>query len=154
MQENVYNTRIFIIGGIMVLIVLIYIGKLFTLQVAENEYKTSASSNVLRYVTQYPVRGLMYDRNNELMVYNEAAYDIMVIPKQLNAFDTAELCEILDIEKSYAVDRLKKAKTYSHYKPSIFLKQVSARRYAILQEKMYECAVFFVQTRTLRKYPD
>ncbi len=154
MQENVYNTRILIIGGIMMLIVLIYIGKLFTLQVAENEYKTSASSNVLRYVTQYPVRGLMYDRNNKLMVYNEAAYDIMVIPKQLNAFDTTELCDILDIEKSYAIERLNKAKEYSRYKPSIFLKQVSARRYAILQEKMYEFAGFFVQTRTLRKYPD
>jgi penicillin-binding protein 2 len=154
MQENVFNTRIFIIGGIIVLIVLIYIVKLFSLQVVENEYKSSASSNVLRYVTQYPVRGLMHDRNNKLMVYNEASYDIMVIPKQLNAFDTSELCEILDIEKSFLIERLQKAKRYSYYKPSIFLKQVSAKRYAVLQEKMYEFAGFFTQTRTLRKYPD
>src|SRR6056297_869405 len=153
MSNTLKNTRTFVIIGIMVLIVIIYIGKLFSLQVVDNQYKTSASSNVLRYVTQYPVRGLIYDRDKELMVYNEAAYDLMVIPRQLEEFDTTELCDILDISKEFAAERLNKAKAYSVYKPSIFLKQVSAKTYAELQEKMYKFPGFFTQTRTLREYP-
>ncbi len=154
MPNALNNTRSFIIIGIIILIVLTYILKLFSLQVVDNQYKTTASSNVLRYVTQYPVRGLIYDRNKELMVYNEAAYDLMVIPRQLTQFDTTELCEILDVSKDFVIDQLNKAKTYSVYKPSIFLKQVSAKTYAKLQEKMYKYPGFFTQTRTLRKYPN
>lgn len=154
MQNNEYNIRVFLIAGIFILIIIVYIIKLFSIQVVDNQYKTSASSNVLRYVTQYPVRGLIYDRNQKLMVYNEAAYDLMVIPKQLDAFDTTELCSILNIDKNFAREKLAKAKRYSRYKPSVFLKQVSAKTYAILQEKMFKYSGFFTQTRTLRKYPD
>lgn len=154
MPNALNNTRSFAIIGVIVLIVIIYIIRLLSIQVIDNQYKTSASSNVLRYVTQYPVRGLIYDRNKELMVYNEAAYDLMVIPRQLSAFDTTELCGILDISKDYAVEQLNKAKAYSRYKPSIFLKQVSAKNYAVLQEKMYKFPGFFTQTRTLREYPN
>ncbi|PLX24081.1 MAG: penicillin-binding protein 2 [Salinivirgaceae bacterium] len=154
MESNLPNNRRIVIIGIILLIAVIYITKLFTLQVVDNKYKTSASSNVLRYVTQYPVRGLIYDRNNKLMVYNEAAYDLMVIQKQLDAFDTADFCKILDIDKDFLIESLKDAKIYSRYKPSVLIKQISAKTYAILQEQMYKFPGFFTQTRTLRKYPD
>ncbi len=130
----------------------IYLVRLFTLQVVDSSYKLSASNNVLRYVTQYPARGLIYDRNGKLMVYNEAAYDIMVNPRQLEPFDTTEFCNLLDIEVDFARTRLQEAFDYSSYKPSIFLKQVSSERYAMLQEKLYQFPGFFVQPRTLRKY--
>lgn len=154
MQNTSYDTRRLVIISVFILVTVVYIAKLFSIQVKDNQYKTSASSNVLRYVTQYPVRGLMYDRHNELVVYNQAAYDLMVIPRQLSAFDTTEFCSILNINKEYAVKKLNKAKAYSRYKPSVFLKQVSAKTYAIWQEQMYKFPGFFTQTRTLRKYPD
>lgn len=147
-----YAGRRHIIMLLFFLMGFIYLIRLFLLQVVDSSYKLSASNNVLRYVTQYPARGLIYDRNGKLMVYNEAAYDLMVNPRQLNAFDTTEFCSLLEIEKDFVRKRLKEAFTYSAYKPSVFLKQVSSERYARLQEKLYRFPGFFVQPRTLRKY--
>lgn len=151
---NPFKNRKYIIGGIFSLIILIYIGRLFFLQVIDQSYKLSASNNVLRPITKYPARGLIFDRNGELLVYNEAAYDLMVIPRQLEAFDTAEFCELLSLTKEQVEQRLQKAKDYSTYKPSIFEKQISARTFAPLQERLYRYKGFFVQTRTLRRYPE
>ncbi len=137
----------------IVLIGLIFLIKLFVIQVADSSYKLTADNNVLRYITQYPARGLIYDRNGEVLVYNEATYDLMVIPNQLLEFDTTEFCEILNIEKEFLINKLNDIKVYSKYKSSIFLKQVSTETYAHLQEKLYKFPGFFVQARTLRKYP-
>ncbi|MCK4663040.1 MAG: penicillin-binding protein 2 [Bacteroidales bacterium] len=150
---NPFSERKYIIGAIIIFICIIYIVRLFFLQVIDISYKLSASNNVLRYVTQYPARGLVYDRNGKLLVYNEAAYDLIINPPQLESFDTADFCKILRISKETVIDKINKAKKYSKYKPSIFLKQISSKDYAILQEKLYKFQGFFVQTRTLRRYP-
>ena len=128
--------------------------RLFFLQVIDQTSKLSASNNVLRYVTQYPSRGLIYDRNGTLLVYNEATYDLMVIPNQVETFDTLQLCTMLSLTKEQVISRLQKAKSYSRFKPTVFEKQLSAETYAPLQEKLYQYKGFFTQTRTLRKYPD
>lgn len=127
--------------------------RLFFLQVLDTSYKVTASNNVLHYVTQYPARGLVYDRNGEILVANQAAYDLMVVPQQLRAFDTTEFCKILDITKEQVEASLLVAKHYSYFKQSIFLKQISAKTYASLQEKLFLYPGFFVQPRTLRTYP-
>ena len=147
-----FANRRHIIRFIIILIGLVYIIKLFFLQVVNTTYKLTASNNVLRYVTQFPARGLIYDREGKLLVYNEAAYDLMVVPRQLEPFDTTEFCQILDISKEYVDEALKRAKEFSVYNSSIFLKQVSSKTYGTLQEKLYKYPGFFVQARTLRKY--
>ncbi len=147
-----FANRRHIIRFIIILVGLVYIIKLFILQVVDNTYKVTASSNVLRYVTQFPARGLIFDREGKLLVYNEAAYDLMLVPQQLQAFDTTEFCEVLNITKDYVIEGIEKAKDYSYYNSSIFLKQVSSKTYAKLQEKLYKYPGFFVQARTLRKY--
>ncbi|PLX11511.1 MAG: penicillin-binding protein 2 [Marinilabiliales bacterium] len=147
-----FANRRHIIRFVIILVGLIYIIRLFLLQVVDNTYKVTASSNVLRYVTQFPARGLIYDREGRLLVYNEAAYDLMLVPQQLEAFDTAEFCDILNVSKEYIDENIKRAKDYSHYNSSIFLKQVSSITYANLQEKLYKYPGFYVQARTLRKY--
>jgi penicillin-binding protein 2 len=141
-----------IIRLIIGLIGVVFIIRLFIIQVVDSTYKLTASNNVLRYETQFPARGLIFDRNGKLLVYNEAAYDIMVNPKQVTPFDTTEFCSILEIDKAYIDDNILKAKRYSLYKPSIFLKQISSITYAQLQEKLYKFPGFFVQPRTVRKY--
>jgi penicillin-binding protein 2 len=138
---------------LVVLIGCIFLIKLFFLQVVDSSYKLTADNNVLRNITQYPSRGLIYDRNGKLLVYNEAVYDLMVIPNQLSEFDTTEFCQILNIEKEYLIQKFNEIKIYSKYKSSILLKQVSTETYAHLQEKLYKFHGFFVQSRTLRKYP-
>ncbi len=142
------------IGAILILVMLAYVGRLFQLQVIDKTYRLSASNNVLRYVTQYPARGLIYDRNGNLLVHNEAAYDVMINPRQLTAFDTADFCQILGVTREQIDESIKAARKYSLYKPSPFLKQISAQTYALFQEKLYKFPGFFVQPRTLRKYAD
>lgn len=149
---NPYENRKYVIGAIIILIGLIFLIRLFSIQILSSEYKESADNNSMRYVTQYPARGLIYDRNNVLMVFNEAAYDLMVIPRQLKSFDTLELAEILHINKETILKQLNAAKHYSYYKPSIFIKQISSEDYANIQEKLYRFPGFYAQTRTLRKY--
>ena len=150
---NPFRQRCFVVGGLFALIILIYIGRLFFLQVVDQSYKMSASNNVLRYVTQYPARGLMYDRNGVLLVHNQAAYDLMVTPNQLHEFDTALFCQLLGIDKEQVDKRLRKAKRYSYYKSSVFLEQISAEQYGAFQENLYQFKGFYAQTRSLRIYP-
>ncbi len=151
-MKDTYTGRKYTIGGIIILVVIILSIKLFSIQVIEDTYRLSADNNVLRYVTQYPARGLIYDRNNELMVYNQAAYDLMVIPAQTGNMDTSAFCSELSITEEFFAGRMKAAVSYSQRAPSVFLKQISAETYAKFQEKMFMYPGFYVQPRTLRKY--
>ncbi|MDD3637497.1 MAG: penicillin-binding transpeptidase domain-containing protein, partial [Bacteroidales bacterium] len=134
-------------------IALIFIIKLFFLQVVDHSYKLSSQNNVLRYITQYPARGKILDRKGNLLVYNEAAFDLLVIPQQVKAFDTNEFCQLLAIEKSDFNARLSKARNYSRYRPSVFLEQISKEDYGYIAEKLYHFPGFYFQARTLRHYP-
>jgi penicillin-binding protein 2 len=149
---NQYSIRQYIIGAIMLLVLFVYIVRLFYIQLIDNSYKISADNNSQRYVTQYPARGIIYDRNHKVLVCNEAAYDLMVSPMELKSFDTIEFCNILNITPLQVRETIKKARNYSRYKSSPFLYQISDTTYAILQEKLYKYPGFYVQPRTLRKY--
>jgi penicillin-binding protein 2 len=149
---NSFSTRQYIISGIIIIVFFIFLIRLFYIQVIDSTYKYSADNNSQRYVTQYPSRGLIFDRNGELLVCNEAAYDLMLNPQELKAFDTTELCKILDISKVQVIEGIRKVKAYSRYKSSPFIFQVSDAAYALLQEKLYKFPGFYVQPRTLRKY--
>ncbi|HBC78879.1 MAG TPA: penicillin-binding protein 2, partial [Bacteroidales bacterium] len=151
-MKDAFISRKYIIIALIVLASLILLSRLFVIQVVKDTYRLSADNNVLRYVTQYPARGLIYDRNKNLMVYNQAAYDIMVVPAQVTKIDTAEFCNLVGISATSFRDRMKAALSYSRRAPSVFLKQISAESYARLQEKMFLYPGFYVQPRTLRKY--
>ena len=147
--------RQYVIIGVFVVVGLIYLIKLFSLQVLDDELKRSADNNVLRYVTQYPARGKVFDRNGELLVYNEAVYDLMVVPGQVSkTIDTMEFCRLLNITKESYVDRILKARKYSRIKASVFVAQISKEDYAHIGEILYRYPGFYFQTRTIRHYPN
>jgi penicillin-binding protein 2 len=148
-----FQKRMYIIMGIIVLVLLIYIIRLFQLQVLDPSYRRSADKNALRQITEHPARGLIYDRNDSLMVYNDAAYDLMVVPNELRAFDTLELCNLLEISKEELLKRIDKAIKWSRMIPSLIAQQMSKEDYGYLQEKLHRFPGFFVQNRTLRHYP-
>lgn len=148
-----YENRMYIIGGFFGLVILIFIIRLFSIQVIDDSFKTSSENNVIRKQTDYPRRGLIYDRNKELIVYNEAAYDLMITPKQATDLDTALICSLLEIDTLNLMKRIEKARNYSMYKASVLMKQISVETYTKLQENMFLMPGFFVQIRTLRKYP-
>jgi len=149
------DIRKYFIGIIILIIGVIFLARLFFLQVVDVTYKASADNNSQRRLTQYPARGLIFDRNGNTIVNNEAAYDLMVIPRQLQPFDTTEFAQIVGMTKNEVIrtfERIKKTKGYSTYRPSQFLKQMSAETYALLQERLYKFPGFYVQARTLRNY--
>lgn len=150
---NNLSGRLYIVGTIFLLVGLIFVVRLFNVQVLEDKYKLDSDNNVLREVTQYASRGLIYDRKGELLVYNEAAYDLMLIPAQLKEIDTTAFCLLFEMEKTAFIERVNKARKYSKKKASVFEKEISAETYARIQEKLYQFPGFYVHTRTLRRYP-
>jgi penicillin-binding protein 2 len=130
----------------------IFILRLFALQVLSTKYKESATNNVLREIVQYPARGLVYDRNGVLMVFNKPAYDLLVTPREVERFDTLSFCRLLEISKEDLIAGIQKAREYSTYKPSILIKQIPPESFAYLQEQLYKFKGFHTQSRTLREY--
>ena len=151
-MKDAFINRKYVIMALIVLASVSLLIRLFIIQVVKDSYRLSADNNVLRYVTQYPARGLIYDRNGELIVFNQAAYDLMVIPAQTSKIDTGEFCNLLAISPDLFRERMRNAVNYSRLAPSVFLKQMSDETYARLQEKMFLYPGFYVQPRTLRKY--
>ncbi len=145
--------RRFVIISIFLAIGIIYVTRLIYLQLIDDSFIISANRNVLRELTVYPPRGLIYDRNGKLLTYNEAIYDLMVIPKQVRDFDTIEFCKMLNLPKEEFKSMFSKAYNYSPYKASVFEKQYSKEEYSFIEEKLYKYPGFYFQSRTLRKYP-
>ncbi|GAO29175.1 penicillin-binding protein [Geofilum rubicundum JCM 15548] len=137
---------------------MIFIIQLFMLQVIDPSYKYFAESNTQRKLTQYPSRGLIYDRNGQLMVSNQPVYDIMIVPRDVVPFDTLEFSRAIGLPLEKVTEILEEVRTnlrnrkISSFKPSVFYKQLPAEQYAVLQEKMYQFKGFFAQRRIVRKY--
>ena len=150
--------RKYIIGGFIVIIAAIFLVRLFDLQINDEKYKRSADSNAFLKKTVYPSRGLIYDRNGELVVFNQPAYDVMLIPRDVQPFDTLDFCATLNITKEQFDKRITDMKDrrlnpgYSSYTPQRLITQLSAQDYGRLQEKLYRFPGFFIQKRILRQY--
>ena len=136
----------------IVLVGLIFLSRLFYLQVYNNTSNSFLEDNAIKKVFDYPKRGYVYDRNNILLVANQPSYDIMIIPREVKPFDTLELCSLLKITKIDFDKRLKRAKNYSPRLPSPFVSQVSKNDFAVLQEKLWKYEGFFIQKKAIRDY--
>lgn len=150
--------RKYVIGGFITLVVIIYIIRLFNLQIGDEKYKESADSNAFLRRVIYPARGLVYDRNDRLVVFNKPAYDVMLIPKDVGQFDTIMLCNALGITKDQFLEKWEDMKNprknpgYSAYTQQKLISHLSQEDYGKLQEKLYLFPGFFIQKRTVREY--
>ena len=154
MNRNKYKDRrlfFYFLFGASILILLL---RLINIQIIDSSYKLSANNNVIKAVKLYPERGYIYDRNGTLLVSNQRAFDLMVIPRQVKKMDTLTFCRIIDIEKDYFDNQLKKATRYSRNRASIFIKEVSKQTAAKIQEQLYQFSGFYLQERTMREYPE
>ena len=138
---------------IFAVVTFVLLVKLFMIQVVDKSYKHSSDNNTLRYITQYPARGKVYDREGRLLVYNEAIYDLMVIPRQVKNLDTIGFCNILGITNDFFKERMSKAKKYSSFSPSVFMSQITKEEYGKIAESLYQYKGFYFQTRSVRNYP-
>lgn len=150
--------RKYTIGGVAILIVLVFIVRLFTLQIMSDDYKRYADSNALMQRIKYPPRGLIYDRQGRLLVFNQPAYDITVVMKEIEKFDTLELATSLGVTKDFLVKRFKDIKNrrlnpgYSRYTHQVLLTQLSSEDCAVFREKLFNFPGFYIQARTVRQY--
>jgi penicillin-binding protein 2 len=152
-MNNLENRKLVVIT-VFAVVSLIFLARLFVIQVIDDSYASSADNQALRFVTQYPSRGIVYDRKLNVLVQNQAAFDLMVVPRQVVGIDTLAFCALLDITREEFDARIDKAKSYSGYRASIFQKQLTAAEFARVAENLYRFQGFYGQKRSLRSYPD
>lgn len=159
MKDYKLVRRRYVIAGFITLIVLIFVGRLFSIQVSETKYKENAISNAFLRRVIYPARGLVYDRNGKLVVFNQPAYDVMLIPRDVGkSFDTTALCDVLGLTKAELMAKwaemqnLKTNPGYSSFTPQKLISHLTPEEYGKLQEKLYLFPGFFVQKRNVREY--
>ena len=151
--------RKFVIGGIAIVIVIVYTVRLFVLQIMSDDYRKSADSNAFLKKIEYPSRGVISDRNGELLVYNQPAYDIMVVMNEAkDRLDTLEFCQALGISKAYFIRRMNEIKDrsknpgYSRFTQQLFMAQLSNNDFSVFREKLFRFPGFYIQQRSIRQY--
>lgn len=137
---------------ITILIAVIFIIRLVSLQILNSEYKYMSENNAVLESPVYPERGFIYDRNGEILVANQIAYDLMVIPENTNKFDTLELSELINIPIKDFKLNFSKAIKFSNKIPSIILSEISKKEHAYIQEKLWKYEGFYLQKKSIRKY--
>lgn len=157
-SKYTFENRRFVLTGSVLVVVAIFIVRLFFLQIIDSGNKASADSNAFLKKTLNPSRGMIYDRNGKLLVYNQPAYDVMLIMRDIQPFDTLDFCNTVGITKDQLLKRMEDIKNrqlnpgYSSYVPQVFMNQLSAQDYGVLQEKLYKFPGFYIQNRTIREY--
>jgi penicillin-binding protein 2 len=155
---NLENRR-FVVAGVALFIVSLYILRLFALQIMSDDYKKNADSNAFLKKIEYPSRGVIFDRNGKLLVYDQPSYDIMVVMNEESGrLDTADFCETLGITKEYFIKKMNDIKNpdinpgYSRYTQQLFMSQISDKDFSVFREKMFRFPGFYVQKRSVRQY--
>ncbi|MDA7808471.1 penicillin-binding protein 2 [Flavobacteriaceae bacterium] len=131
---------------------LLFIFQLSVLQLFNSEYRERSLNNAVQARPVYPTRGLIYDRNGSLWVANKPVFDLMVVPENLNSFDTLELTKSLKISKKELLFQLQNAKRFSKKLPSVVLRELSMSEVAVFQEKMWKYPGFYFQKKSTRDY--
>ena len=154
-DEPNYINRKYILSGIAVAVVIIYLIRLFSLQLMSDDYKKNADSNAFRKEIQYPSRGLILDRKGRLLVYNESSYNIMVVMNDQRGIDTLDFCQTVGITKDFYIKRMDEIKSkisYSRYTPQLFMSQIPAEEFSVFREKLFRFKGFSVEKRSVRHY--
>ena len=153
-----FENRKFVIGGIAVLVVIVFLVRLFMLQVMSDDYKKNADSNAFRKEIQYPSRGLITDRKGRLLVYNEPSYNILVVKNEQRGVDTLAICQTVGITKEYYIQRMEELKDrrknpgYSRFTPQLFMSQIPAEEFSVFREKLFRFNGFSAEKRSIRHY--
>jgi penicillin-binding protein 2 len=153
-MQDIFPQRIKMIQGVIIFFSFLFLINLFYIQLIDNKYKIKAKDNAIKELIEYPSRGLIYDRNNKLIVHNTNQFEIMVTNAEVDAnLDTNQLCKDLAITQDYFLQSMKKARKASRYRPYVFLKYVDDSNYQRFQEHIFKYKGFFGQTRFVREYP-
>ena len=155
MKQDPLANRKLLFYVLITIVFLIFTARLFQIQIIDDSYKLSSQNNVVRSIVLYPERGYIYDRNGNLLVANQPAFDVMILPKELKNIDTTELCADLNITKQeflFLDKNIRKKRSYSKHRPNVFMKDISSQTYASFQSHLYKYKGVYIQEKTLRHY--
>ena len=159
MKDYGLENRKYVIGGVAIVIVVVYIIRLFTLQIMSDDYKKNADSNAFLKKIDYPSRGVITDRNGKLLVFNQPSYDIMVVMNEAKGrLDTLDFCQTLGITREEFDKRMETIKDrsknpgYSRFTQQLFISQLSDKDFSIFHEKIFRYPGFYIQRRSIRQY--
>ena len=159
MKNFDFEKRRLVLSGVAVTIITVYLIRLFALQIASDDYRKRADSNAFLKKIEFPSRGIITDRKGKLLVYNQPAYDIMVVMnEEKGRLDTLEFCKALNITKEFFIQRMADIKDrtknpgYSRFTQQLFISQLSDKEFSSFQEKLYRFPGFYIQKRSIRQY--
>ncbi|TNE61661.1 MAG: penicillin-binding protein 2 [Bacteroidetes bacterium] len=156
-MADIFRERQRTIQTVILVCALALIIKAAQIQLVDDSFRKRADATTIEKLTVYPPRGLVYDRNSELIVNNNAVYDLLVTYNQIDPdMDTSKFCRLLNITQDdfrSLLDKNWRSGQFSRSVPFVFLKKISTTTYARLQECLYEFPGFFVQVRNIRGYP-
>ena len=135
---------------------LILISKLFVIQIVDDKYKLDADNNSMVYSIIYPTRGIIHDRNGRILVGNKVAYDLLVTPREVEAFDTLGLAKVLDVDPDVIREKMAEYRKYRRrigWQTVVMMKQIPQETYMKFAEVAYRFPGFRGQARSIREYP-
>jgi len=144
--------RKYVVQGIFLAVALLYMGRLFYMQVLDGTYKLASDRNTLQRIVQIPYRGLIYDRKGQLLVQNTPVYDLMVVPREVKNLDTARFCALLQMPIEEVREGLKAARKYSRVKASPLVQNLSTPDLAAVQDNLIDFPGFQIKARMARAY--
>lgn len=136
-------------------VAVIFLVKLFFIQVIDREYGELAKSNAILKEIDPPVRGLIRDRNGKLLVFNTPEFDLEIVRKEVKELDSARFCEVFDMtieQLRKQFKELRAKREYSPVKPTVFIKQLSNHDFAKIQDRIDEFKGFYIKPRSTRAY--
>ncbi|MBL7812593.1 MAG: penicillin-binding protein 2 [Bacteroidetes bacterium] len=157
---DLHSNRRIVYFLVFTVVALVYLGKIFSLQVLDKTYEQKAINNALNKITIYPARSIIYDRNGKLLVYNIAIYDLLVFPGEVKELDTSEFCRVLGITREDFLHRMQQAalnakkrqKNNAYNKSAVFYANLSTRQYTAMQENLFRFGGFYIEPKTDRLY--
>lgn len=147
------ENRSYILASVVLAISLMFAVRLTQIQLLSDDYKLAAMNNAVQKINEYPYRGLIYDRNQQLLVTNKPVFDLLFIPKDFKVFDTLQLATYLGVQPLELRQTLQAGRAYSMVKPSLLVKQLSYESFSRLINVLSEYDGILIQPRTVRTYP-
>jgi penicillin-binding protein 2 len=133
-----------------IIVSVIFIMRLASLQLSSDSYFNSDFA--IQELSVYPERGLIFDRNGNLLAANQPSYELIIIPENTPEFDTISFANLIDMSPDILKREINSSVTYSTKLPSVIRSQISKEKNAFLQEKIWQFEGFYLRKNSVRDY--
>lgn len=146
--------RKYVFIGLSILAGILLITRLVQLQVVqEKEFGKESQKNSIKKITETPARGLMYDRNNKVLVDNKPSYTMTITPFQFDKNLINEISSLINEDPEYIKELLVKAKGTNRFNPIKIKRDIDFKLISYLEENKERLKGVSYQVESLRYYP-